>query len=398
MKINFKFNISCKDIITYLLSLHFCLLYFNYDSYFGLGNSFIIYILVFIISLFIIIKKIKNVLFNKVNILCLFLVLLSIIIYFAIGGDDDILSSALLFFSIIFCINSLGFNYKQKKFIAYSYIFSSVLLSIILLLQQNSLSTTTMRYTIFYSSTNYYDVNFLATYLTIPTVLLFVFVYEKRINKIYILCFIINLLAILLTGSRAGLFMTLAFLLLYLICFKKITLKKAMFLIIGVMILFLGIFFIPESILSHLSEGIFFQMNSRRGQDWFQGLNIFLDSPIIGNGLYATRKLIIQKTGKFWLTAHNAYITYLIYYGIVGFIPIIYIITKPIHNFFKRKITGLNMFFYLLYVGFLIQIMFLEAGFSDMVLITVIVFYLLQTNNKDFWTIYLCNKNKEESL
>lgn len=365
-------KVTSERIITLLFSLHCLLLIFNRTTYFNLVGSYHIYILMllfFVISL----RK-----FTGTQLMILGVILYSLLAYALKGGK---LLGVLLFWLVVFF--AVGFKIEQKNYllIKKAYCISASIISATLLIQHRAPYAgyagfgAAERYGVFFSELEFYDVNFTATFLTIPTVLIFIDFYDKvtKYRKLALVAVLLNLLAIYFTGSRAGLVVVFGSLFACAFASKKRKIDfKILYIVVGVIVLVFAYQLLPKNTIERLLEqGVVDGKTSRRYLDWKYGIEAFKNSPLWGNGLYSTIEMVEKISGVVY-TAHNTYIMYLVMYGVIGCIPIFAFITIPIY----RAIKKCDLYFLILYMGFLAQTFVIEAGFSEIYLIPTIFFWV----------------------
>lgn len=385
---NNRLQVTPNKIIILLLSLHCFLLIINRTKYFNLVGTFYIYF--FIIPFFALSSQRY---FSKIQIIILVIILLSLGSYFMKGGSQIL--AVLLFWIVTFFIVGFETSYANYLTVKRMYCISSCIMSILLLIQHRHPYTGSdaARYGLYYSSQEFYDVNFTATFFTIPTVLIFIDIYDKKLRyrKLATVALILNLLAIYFLGSRSGLVIVFCSLLAYAIISKNKRFGfKIIYVVSGALILLFVLQFLPEDIMSRVvSKGIIDGKSSTRYISWMYGIEAFKRNPIWGNGVYSTVEMIRRQ--NYWgnsFTAHNTYISYLAMYGIVGSIPILIFLLAPIYNAIKYKY---ELYFLILYVGFLVQLVVIEAGFSEIMLTPIILFWMYINSHDDKKSLNLCN-------
>lgn len=368
-----RIKITPELLITLLFCVHCILLFANSTKYFNLVGSYYGYLVM--IPLFSVSVRYCN---SKSQ-LIVGVIILYTLLSFWIKGGTQILAVFLFWVVIFFCV---GFRVKPKHFlyIKAAYCISSFIMSVLLLAQRRHPYTgsDSSRYGLFFSTTGFYDVNFMSTFLTIPTIIMFVAVFDKKVKyfKVTVSALIVNLLAIYLLGSRSGLFVVFVSIFAYAVISRNKPLRsKILYFIIGILFLLFVMQFLPTDTISRLlNKGIIDGKTSTRYISWMYGLEAFRENPIWGNGLYSTVELI-DKTNPWGTayTAHNTFISFLAMYGIAGSIPIGLFLMAPVYYALKYKY---NLYFLILYGGFLAQLFVIEAGFSEIMLIPLMFFWI----------------------
>ncbi|MCI8667628.1 MAG: O-antigen ligase family protein [Dorea sp.] len=368
---NGKIKITPEAMITFLFCLHCILIFKNNTKYFNLAGSYYLYILM--IPLFIL--SFRNC--NKFQIIVGTIILYTLVSFILKGGSQ--ISALLLFWTIMFFFVGYQIRPQLYLYIKDFYCISSIIMSVLLLIQHRHPYTgsDSARYGLFYAKTEFYDVNFTATFLTIPTIIMFIDFYDKNVKypRLMIGALAINLLSVYLLGSRSGLVIVFGSLFVYALTSrnKKYGLKLV-YLIGGALLLTIAVQFLPDGIITRiLSKGIIDGKTSTRYISWMYGMEAFRENPVWGNGVYST----VEQINKinYWgtaYTAHNTFISFLAMYGIVGSIPIFIFLAAPVYYAIKNKY---ELYFLILYLGFMAQMFVIEAGFSEIMLIPLIFFW-----------------------
>lgn len=384
---NIKERINSVQIITYLLGLSMILIILCKDQFFNVGNYFILPISIVIIGcteLVTYMIKNKRIVDLKISdysiIFILVYVVFSSLVLRLPSKFDSVMSYGLLFLLLLVC-SLTKFNKKQVIFILKCYIASALILCIIIFIQRKTPYPGVMRYSIFFSETGFFDVNFLAAYIGIPTLFSFnnaMLRKDKNGKIVYLLITAILLLGVFLTGSRGGL-VGVVIGALFTICtrsdfrhkiFKKPKLKTVLITLFIIVIIFL---LLPKE----LTERFFMQSyndgsNQKRIQHWIYSIQAFIHQPIFGCGITWTIEVIQQYCGANY-TSHNTFLGALMQLGIVGMIPFMIILLNPIKEFWKIKDTGL--------VGIIIALLFMlimiEAQSSLILFVPLIVIYII---------------------
>lgn len=231
------------------------------------------------------------------------------------------------------------------------------------------------------------DPNYLASYLVIGGALSFYNAIgkdktTKRKILLYI-CFFIISTAIILTGSRAG---VLSYIICLCGCLPKIIYNNRNKFnperLVGLMIVILialGILigFLPDNIKERI-----FHMNLQDGSNslrlahWKAALECFIQKPLLGYGPVHTVDILANVAGHKG-DAHNTYLTYLLQFGIVGFLACAIIIV----DILKKLLNKENIFFGFLLLGQLFSSMIIANHLGICLWMTLILCYY-QSNRK----------------
>lgn len=388
-----KIKITPECAIVFLICMHSLLIFTNGTRFFNLVGSWHLYVL--IVPLFLLYK---TDVIKKIQLVVGCIIFYSLASYIFKGGSQIL--AVLLFWVVIFFIVGFKTSPYYYMYIKNAYCISSVIISLLLFIQHRrpySEGADIARFGLFFSESGFYDVNFTSTFLTIPTILMFVDFYDRNVKHIKIVLFalIVNLLAIYLLGSRSGLVIVFGSVFAYALTSKnKKGGNKLVYIVGGIFLVLVILRFLPTGILDRvLSKGVIDGKNTTRYISWMYGLEAFKKNPIWGNGLYSTVEQI-QKN-NYWgtaYTAHNTYISFLDMYGIVGSIPIGVFLLAPIYYSIRKKY---ELYFLILYVGFLAQLFVIEAGFSEIMLIPV-MFFWIYINCGENETLKRLHLSKEE--
>lgn len=366
-----------NNIPIFFLSLHMYLLLFNGTSFFNIGSRAYLYLIIIVISVVYIIGNLIKFSFpTKEKVICLILIFYSIISYFLIhkSGERGILLSSVLFFLLIFFWSSFLFDSNQIEKIESNYIVSAAILAIGIIVVRYKPYTGEMasRMTIMSVTGEFYDVNFISAFISIPTILLFDKYVTNRKSKRLLVLLILMMVSILLTGSRAALLLTGVGCICIALYRNMMSLNS--FIIIPIIIACgIAIFSImPNDMIQHYMRGFNLLEDKGRMNDWIYGLKVIAANPIFGNGLVPTKTLITELYGFTWLTAHNTFISFWAMYGLVIGSLIIYVVLIPLFRLIKYK-APLN--YTIAYGAFIFSIIAIEATFSDIMIIPVLFFY-----------------------
>lgn len=348
----------------------------NNSKYFNLGSYFILPSITIGFGILSVMKKEKIELYleHKLIVSIILYGLFLITVLFRVG-QFDMIAATMLYYTFMLMILLYDFNEKSIKLIINTFIFSGAIFAIILLIQQNQpyIQSGSLRYGIFYSESNFYDVNFTAAYMTIPAL----FSYGKIINSkylktrlMYLFLFSVIFLAIAMTGSRGSLLPLISALFLIIFVNKRLNLFYIIIFIVLSMIIFR---LIPEELYFRYFEDSYIDSNLGRLRHWEYGFNAFTIKPIFGNGLYSASEIISNQL-RVNYTAHSTFLAIIVQYGLLGAIPNFILLGYPLYSIKKMK---LGKDIYIIYLVFLITMITIEANITMIMLIPLTIFYII---------------------
>ncbi len=303
-------------IVTLALSLNMVGLILARTKFFFLGTYYIcLVIAVAAIGAYLLVNRLKvevKVRDLVIHGLPILVVLLSSLVR---PYDPDALKAYGLILVTLFLVSVMPFSKEQVECLTRAYLLSALIFSIVMVVQRKLPyeEYNLLRYGIFFDKDQFYDINFTAAYLMIPNLIaLYRFLGGQ---KLYLPIWLVISVPIVMTGSRGAVVPIVLVLLYKLVTKKGITLKQLL-LFVGI----LGLFalFIPNELLerffakSYVKDG----SNIKRFSEWGYGFQIFLENPILGQGMVAPIRLL-SKFGT-GITAHNSFLVYLIHFGILG--------------------------------------------------------------------------------
>lgn len=373
-------KITVKAVFLYLTALLLLFMFKNGDSYFNINeyrNILFLTVAIGLIQVPISVIKISK---GKIvpSILILLCISFMLCSKYIIGVHSE--PYYILFITILYlfmlCMVTINFNAKQITFLIKSYIVSATIISLLVLIQHRTPYSGygIFRMALYYSSDRYYDVNFTAMYLIVPTLLAFK-ISTKAINlrerAIALFCVGINMLAVLMLGSRGAFAPIVAIIILEVLRDKKVSFSKIFIILIGLIAIF---FLLPQDILLRLLGGNYINMESKRIEDWRLGIEVFKQSPWVGNGMMSPKELVKRVAGVDWYTIHNTYIVYLAQLGIIGALPFFGILLYPL----KKLWNGIkHPFLFLTYCGVLFAAMMIESNYSYVLIVPISIFYAI---------------------
>ncbi len=372
---------------TIVLALTILFAYTVNEQYFALGRYFILPVCTIITgTVTLIFKTLKTHCFPKKNFEVfgiLFFILLAITIFQKEYNFDMVASYCMIWIMFYVC-TILPYTFWEIKFLLNVYIISALILAILLFYQLRMPYLGYFRFSVFFSDKDYYDVNFLSSYMLLPALISFYFAWLIPWNKwslFYGLANFVILAAILATGSRGAL---VGFCIGLFPLIKHLLRKKILiFVLAGLCILIY--FYIPHE----LAERLFLDSyndgsNSRRLDDWTYGIMAFLQHPLFGNGFSSSVDIIIRLFYQ-KITAHNSFLLLLINFGIIGIIPFLSLLFKPLLCYKKSFLGIYTLTFYL---AFLFNVSLIEAATSFVFIVPMILFFIIIRNPKP--VMYVC--------
>lgn len=355
-----KEKLEPVHMITYLLGLTMILIFTCSDKYFNVGDWYLLPFIIILIGLsnitYDFIKSKKMIKLDSMNYCMIFIMLYVLFSSFILRlpyKSDTVLSYVFLFL-LLLVLSLTQFSREQIKFVIKCYIASAVIITIIMLIQRATPYPGELRFSIYYSETGFYDVNFLAAYIAVPALLSFnnAMLRKDKDGKIkfYAITAII-LLGVFLTGSRGGL---LGFVIgaLFIACVnKEITFEKIKEIIEikklkkpklrTIILVALGIALLYLVLPRELTDRFFVQSyndgsNQKRLQHWIYSIQSFIKQPIFGSGITWTEDVIVRNFGAHY-TSHNTFLAALMQFGLVGIIPYMMIFIMPIKTLWKSN-------------------------------------------------------------
>ena len=364
---------------TLALSATILCAYFVEEKYFSLGDYYLLPVTTITISLYSILIRIRKIgtcpRGNFSALIALFYIILSSLFHTCVTAD--VVASYLLILTFFYFTTNRKYSYTEIRWLIFAYVGSAAILSFILFYQLRMPYLGRIRFSVFYSDLDFYDVNFLASYLLLPALLSFYIAWIKPLFGCSFLFKLLNILivsSILATGSRAAMIgIIIGF---FPLIYNHL---KSWKLYIGLLLIIVSIFFcLPVE----LQERLFIDSyndgsQTRRFDDWLYGVKAVCANPIWGSGIAST-STIIHNLFRVNITAHNTYLALFINCGIIGSLPILYILLLPL---FKCKNTFLHCYYLSFYIAFLFNIAIIEAITSFVFLIPLVMFYIIRQNN-----------------
>lgn len=184
-------------------------------------------------------------------------------------------------------------------------------------------------YTKFYnrSASIFFDPNYFGTLCAVGFILSF---FNKGIYKLFA---IINLVALICSGSRGATFSLLIVLIIFYFYKRKINLKSIFLLIISSFIIFFFIKFLTDSGFFRTYQGL-----SSRDFLWEISFGLIKEEPLWGYGYGAVSDQLSSRGAKN-VSSHNAYLDFILKYGIPAFALYILVIIKAIYLGVKNSVN-----------------------------------------------------------
>lgn len=271
-----------------------------------------------------------------------------------------------LYTLIIFFLQTLAPNKKERKLMLNGLLFGGTIASFMLIWDRGASLDMGFRETLVLFGRSV-DPNILAFSCVVSYVInLYSFFHEKSLKKIRFLLIPINLYAILLLGSR-GAFLTTVITSAFVmggVEFRENRYLKKFLLIFAIIV---GAIVLYQSLLLNANFGNRFSIDNLLGKGnlgtanrdliWNAALYQFFKRPLIGYGNGASM-YAIERVYKFYGT-HNSYLLVLLEFGIVGMI----LWGRWFYKEFKMIIKNSQKIYVYIFGGLLVWIFFVE-GFS----------------------------------
>ena len=281
-------------------------------------------------------------------------------------------TNILIFFFFVF--SAFRYNLKEVKYIINSLVIAGTGFSILLFLFSFHLGLG--HYTIkqFNGYYQYIDPNYLSSFMIIPCIILMKRAIFTNRNFLNTLLFLINILAVLLTGSRAAMLSVMLALIILLIVNKN----KKTFFILFIMAIFIGFgvfLFLDTNVIERLFINSYVDgSNHLRFIFWISHIAFVIKtSPIIGLGLSYN-----QYSWDLYHTSHSTFISLFASFGLVGVIFIFILFLRIFKNLFsKDSILFLALFVAFIFVNQMIPAQ-ISYSFWGILLIFIIIVHFKQ--------------------
>lgn len=379
MNLKSSFKLKSKEKISlpiFFFGLFIVFAFYSNNRFWGITEYYFFPLMVIVSNLILFMKPHNKI---KINIeqFCI-LLLIYILVFnlkrFSAGINRGVYISYLIFMIMFFLITQVKTNKKEIHFLINSYIFSSIIISLMIIIFRQELDgwIGTYRYTLKFYNHVYIDPNYIASFINIAVVFSLnrVFSYSKKLTKVsYIVITLLISGAVFLTGSRAGI---IALFLCYGFVFAvNIKLKNFFIGLVSIVSLAILVFtFLPEDLTQRVfGISSYLETNQTRILNWKYGIEAFLDRPIFGYGILESQNVLGNYYG-YGRAVHNTYLTFLIHFGIIGGLFIAGIFIKILVKVYKSKARVM--------LGTLISLLFTSIMIENNVTIT-------------FWSVLIIN-------
>lgn len=346
MKLKRSLKIKTKEKISLpilFLGLFIIFTFYSNNRFLGITEYYVFPLMIILSSLIFLMNHHSKIKINIEHfcILILIYILVFNLIRFSTGINRGVYISYFIFTIMFFFITQIKTNKKEINFVINSYIFSSVIISLMIIIFQQELDgwMGTYRYTLKFYNHVYIDPNFISSFINVAVVFSLnrVFSFNKKLIKIvYVMITLLISGAVFMTGSRAG--MIALFLCYGFVFAENIKLKNIFIGLISIVSLAMIVFaFLPDGITQRMFNVSYLETNQTRLLDWKYGIEAFLDRPIFGYGILESQN-VLQNYYNYGKAVHNTYLTFLIHFGIVGSLLIAVIFLKIFIKIYKSKI------------------------------------------------------------
>ncbi|MEX2231339.1 MAG: O-antigen ligase family protein [Cyclobacteriaceae bacterium] len=184
--------------------------------------------------------------------------------------------------------------------------------------------------------------SFLSMFILYAQCIFFFLRPKNTSDKIFLSLFTLSaLMFTLLSGSRAGFFLTFfSFLLFAIIEFKSFLRKKIPFFVLAGTIA-IGCFFFAKRI----SDSGFDSFDSLRASTFVKTMQALQQKPVLGYGTGGEREIIrdehLESIGYTIYHPHNQYLTELLQFGLIGSLPLFLFLALTIHYSIKYQLWDL---------------------------------------------------------
>jgi len=153
--------------------------------------------------------------------------------------------------------------------------------------------------------------------------------------------------------------------------------KNIRLLFVVVVFIFLVVYYLPDELMGRLFINSYNDTSqNRRFDDWLYALKCIEQYPFFGSG-FSTSSSVIYKLFRVNITAHNSFLAMMMNFGIIGSLPILILIFKPLFILYKKR----DKFFFFFYIAFIFNVSIIEAITSFVFIVPLIVFHLLISKN-----------------
>lgn len=381
MKLKMGSDVKLKEKISLPILFFGLFIFFTFYSnnrFLGITNYYIFPIMAILSSIMFFMRPQNKM---KINIehYCILLLIYILgfnLIRFSTGIDIGVYMSYFIYMTLFFWITQIKTNKKEMKFLINSYIASSIIISLMIIIFRQELDgwIGTYRYTLKFHNHVYIDPNYIASFINIAVVFSLnrVFIYNKKLAKIlYVIVTLLISGAVFLTGSRAG---VIALFFCYSFVFAiNIKLKNFFIVLISIVLLAILIFsFLPEGLTQRIFNSSYLETNQTRLLNWKYGIEAFLYRPLFGYGIMETQHILGNYFGRM-KAVHNTYLAFLVHFGAIGFLLIATIVVNIFFKIYKSRIRVM--------LGSLISLFFTSIMVENNITITfwsiLIITYLV---------------------
>lgn len=320
--------------------------------------------------------------------LVLFLFLLNIILHLnlSIGNTPDTTTSALaaqpLIFAFVFIFSSFSLNVIELKKVVNSFIWTGTGFSIYLFLFNFPMGAGHFSIKTFWGPYSYIDPNYLAAFMFVPAIISLKRALFTHQNLLNIILAAVNVLATVLTGSRAA-FLAIG-ISLVLLMFTNWNIKTCLSIIFLLLVGYvISIITFDDSLFNRLFVNSYVDgSNMSRFFLWKQGIIYTLqNNPLTGTGL-APISLIIDNT------SHNSFIAIFNYFGIIGFT----FWSILMYKIFRALLNKDLYMFLSIYIGFIFVYSMIPGNISFgfwliVLLLTMVIRFKQENPDVKIWQI-----------
>jgi|GEM_PF-2945386 len=367
---NISFEKGKISISTFFFGMFILFAFACYNKYFSVTEYFYFPVLSILFCLLHFFYKDK-IIFRVEQLCCIFILgilMMYLVVYWG-EMERGFHFSYILLVLLFLMITLKRMNREELRFTINCYILSALIISlmIIILRQEFEGWVGTYRYTVKSLNQVYIDPNFLAAFINIPGIIC-----VNRLlvtgQKKYILVIFIILLGVFLTGSRAALVAFFIGSVAVIGCHRKKIFWIILFLpVLGIILLKVLPF---DTIQRMFINSYMDDSNLTRLLNWQMGWTAFQRSPLLGYGTKSTSQ-ILYNSFIYERAAHNTFITGLLHFGLIGWVPFLIILLKIVLITLKK---GMRILF-----GISLSILFtsimIEANVSITLWVVLILLY-----------------------
>lgn len=297
--------------------------------------------------------------------------------------DRGTFLSYLIWLTVMILSLEHKFSNKELILLMWGFILGSLIMSIILIIQQHHYKYEgSFRFTIQILNNEEIDPNYLAAFIYIGLVFS-LYQFANGVGKMKIILLIIGLIelfAIFITGSRA-VYVALIFVFIGLFFNKSSSKKSTSKLLILVSIAILAIIAasnLSENVLSRFDFSTLMDESNRlRLKHWGAAGVAFFKNPFIGYGASHTMT-ILSTYANHTSDAHNTIFTLALHFGLIGVVPIFSILLGIFKRFVKHRDTMLVWS----YIGFIFINLIVANHLGVSFWLPILLFYQLSRKSE----------------